>query len=458
MRSKKMKNNNALFRYIASSAYRVSAICSLALCVVFVSAAAVNAQLPSSYGKAQVINGQLKFASTATSTYRSTMSSGSTARILLFEPLGDKLVKVDYITKYPNIHLSLRVNGHSYAMCLIHPKPKDDGQNNGPVRITGSGVLRMNATTPIQIKAAIEEAKKKAEEKKEEEKKDEQKADEQKADEQKKEDEPKKEEEQKTEEAKKSDQIFPIIVLLQDKSGVIQFLAQIDENTLLEYQVKNLWELFIIIPDSCKKDLFELMKYYNPSVFTSEQNINHRIYNAISKSVPIDANVQNEYKQLIDDLSSDVYMKRIAASDRIKKEGINFLAFAQNLDMSQLEPEAQVRLARFLEQESYVSESDSIEDMSVLFANSLYANIPLLESDNPPFYTIAQERLKAKLGDSFQYDKSAPDDVRAAQIQELKTKLHFPKPNIIQMDEHTKKRFQDLTEAILDQSYSVFKF
>ncbi len=454
MRSKKMKNNIALFRYIASSSYRVSRICSLALCIVLVSAAAVNAQLPSSYGKAQVINGQLKFASTATSTYRSTMTSGSAARILLFEPLGDKLVKVDYITKYPDINLSLRVNGYDYAMCLMHVKPKEGGvQNNGPVRITGSGVLRLNAAAPIQIKNAVEEAKKKEEAKKEEEKKAEQKSDEQ-----KKEDDQKKEEEQKTEEAKKSDQIFPIIVLLQDKSGVIQFLAQTDENTLLEYQVKNLWELFIIIPDSCKKDLFELMKYYNPSVFTNEQNNIHRIYNAISKSVPINPNVQNEYKQLIDDLSSDVYMKRVAAMNRIQKEGINFHAYAQNLDLSQLEPEAQVRLARFLEQESYVSESDSIEDMSVLFANSLYANIPLLESDNPPFFTIAQQRIREKLGDSFQFDKSAPDDVRTAQIQELKTKLNFPKPRTIQMDEHNKKRFKELTEAIFDQNISVFKF
>ena len=449
-----MKNNNALFRRIASSAYKISMICSLALCVVLVSAAAVNAQLPSSYGKPQVINGQLKFASTATSTFRSTMTSGNTVRILLCEPLGDKLVKVDYITKYPNIHLALRINGYNYAMCLVHPKPKDDGvQNNGPVRISGARVLNLPANAPIQIKKAVEEAKK------EEEKKAEQKADEQKKEEeQKKEGEQKKDEEQKNEEAKKSDQIFPVIVLLQDKSGVIQFLAQTDENTLLEYQVKNLWELFIIIPDSCKKDLFELMKYYNPSVFTNEQNVNHRIYNAISKSVPISANIQNEYKQLIDDLSSDVYMKRVIAMDRIRKEGINFHAFTQNLDMSQLEPEAQVRLGRFLEQESYVSESDSIEDMSVLFANSLYAFIPLLESDNPPFFTIAQQRIREKLGDSFQYDKSAPDDVRAAQIQELKTKLHFPKPNTIQMDEHTQKRFKDLTEAILDQSYSVFKF
>ena len=422
-------------------------ICSLALCVVLVSAAAVNAQLPSSYGKAHVINGQLKFVSTATSTYRSTMTSGSTARILLFEPLGDKLVKVDYITKYPDIHLSLRVNGYEYAMCLVHPKPKEGGvQNNGPVRITGSGIIRLPANAPIQIKNAVEEAKKKEEAKKEEEKKVEQKEEEQKTD------------EQKTEEAKKSDQIFPIIVLLQDKSGIIQFLAQTDENTLLEYQVKNLWELFIIVPDSCKKDLFELMKYFNPSVFTNEQNNIHRIYNAISKSVPINASIQNDYKQLIDDLSSDVYMKRVAAMNRIQKEGVNFQGFAQNLDMSQLEPEAQVRLARFLEQISFIADSDSIEDMSVLFANSLYAHIPLLESDNPPFFTIAQQRIREKLGDSFQFDKSAPDDVRAAQIQELKSKLNFPKPRTIQMDEHTQKRFKDLTEAIFDQSMSVFKF
>ncbi|MBR5160031.1 MAG: hypothetical protein IKW80_00265 [Thermoguttaceae bacterium] len=453
-----MKNKESIIRQITSSAYKICTIIVLALAVILVCGTTVNAQLPSSYGKAHVINGQLKFVSTATSTYRSTMTSGSTARILLFEPLGDKLVKVDYITKYPDIHLSLRVNGYDYAMCLVHPKPKEGGvQNNGPVRITSSGVVRLPAITPIQIKAAVEEAKKKAEAQKEEEKKAEQKEDEQKADEQKKEDE-QKADEQKTEEAKKSDQIFPIIVLLQDKSGTIQFLAQTDENTLLEYQVKNLWELFIIVPDSCKKDLFELMKYFNPSVFTNEQNNIHRIYNAISKSVPINASIQNDYKQLIDDLSSDVYMKRVAAMNRIQKEGVNFQGFAQNLDMSQLEPEAQVRLARFLEQISFIADSDSIEDMSVLFANSLYAYIPLLESDNPPFFTIAQQRIREKLGDSFQFDKSAPDDVRAAQIQELKTKLNFPKPRTIQMDEHTQKRFKDLTEAIFDQSMSVFKF
>lgn len=424
-----MKNNIALLRYIASSAYRISMICSLALCVILVSATAVNAQIPSSYGKSQIINGHLKFTSMSSSSYRSTQSLGSTTRIISIEPLGDRLAKLDYITKYPDISLAMRVNGYNYALCLIRTNAKDNSSKSNPtIRI--SGALKVSSTTPVPVKTVAEESKK------EEEKKD----------------------EQNKEEAKKAEQIFPIIVLLQDKSGIVQLLVQTDESTLLEYKVRNFWELFIIIPENCKKDLFELMKYFNPAIFTSEQNTVFRVYNAISKSVPINPDIQNEYKQLIDDLSSDVYMKRVAAMDRIQNEGLNFHAFVQNLNLSQLEPEAQVRLVRFLEQESYVAETDSVDDMSILFANSLYAYIPLLESDNLPFYAIAQERLKAKLGDSFKFDKSAPDDVRAAQIQELKNALGFPKSRTIQMDKQTQEQFKDLTDAIFDPSLSVFKF
>ena len=233
---------------------------------------------------------------------------------------------------------------------------------------------------------------------------------------------------------------------------------QTDESTLLEYQVKNFWELFILIPDNCKKDFFELLKNYSPKVFTTEQNTIQRIYSAISKSEQFSSDNHQEYQKLIDDLSSDVYMKRVAAMNKIQNEGVNFLSFVQKLDLKQLDPEAQVRLADILSNDSFVSDTDNVEDMAVLFANSLYANIPLLESDNQSFNTIAQERLKAKLGDAFKFDKSAPDDVRAAQIQELKTLVNFPKPQTIQMDEQTQKRFNDLIDAMFDQTMSVFKF
>ena len=183
-----------------------------------------------------------------------------------------------------------------------------------------------------------------------------------------------------------------------------------------------------------------------------------RVYSAISKSVQLNEDNHQEYQKLIDDLSSDVYMKRVAAVNKIQKEGVNFFAFVQKLDLNQLDPEARVRLADIMSNDSYVCDTDDIEDMSVLFANSLYANIPLLESDNQSFNSIAQERLKAKLGDSFKYDKSAPADVRAAQIQELKTLVNFPKPRTIQMDEQTQKRFKELTDALLDQNMSAFKF
>ena len=395
-----------------------------ALSIILVGQTAVNAQTPSSYGKPLVVNGKLLYAPTATHTVGSSMSSNGIRRYFHYEPLGNKFAKVDYISQAPDKHQALRIVGSEYAMCLIRKNVQDGNKGNGTVRI--SGALKLSSSAPVPVKTVATEEKKA--------------------------------EEKKNEEAQKPDQLFPIIVLLQDKDGIIRLLAQTDETTLLEYQVTNLWELFILIPESCKKDFFELLKLYCPTAFTSEQNMTHRIYNAISKSAPFDVNNYQEYQRLIDDLSSDVYMKRMAATNRIKKEGVNFLAFARKLNQSQLDPEAQVRLADILSNEYYASDMDDIENMSVLFANSPYALIPLLESDNQSFNSIAQERLKAKLGDSFQFDKSAPDDVRAAQIQDLKTRLNFPKPRTIQIDEQTKKRFQDLIDAIFDQNLSVFKF
>ncbi len=419
-----MKNNNALIRQITSSACKISMILCFALSIILVSQTSVNAQLPNSYGKPLVVNGKLQYVPTASHTVGSTMTSGGIIRFFHYEPVGNKLAKVDFISKAPDKHLSLRFNGPEYAMCLIH-KGAPDAKNNNSIRF--SGTLKLSSTAPIPNKT-VADNEKKADEKKTE------------------------------EESKKPDLIFPIIVLLQDRSGLIQLFIQTDESTLLEYQVKNFWELFILIPENCKKDFFELLKSYSPTVFTTEQNTIQRVYSAISKSVQLSSDNHQEYQKLIDDLSSDVYMKRVAAMNKIQNEGVNFLSFVQKLDLKQLDPEAQVRLADFLSNDSFVSDTDDVEDMAVLFANSLYANIPLLESDNQSFNTIAQERLKAKLGDAFKFDKSAPDDVRATQIQELKTLVNFPKPRTIQMDEQTQKRFNDLIDAMFDQTTSVFKF
>ena len=424
-----MKNNNALIRQIASSAHKICTIIVIALAVILVTGTTVNAQLPTNYGKPLVVNGKLLYVPTASHTVGSTMTSGGIIRYFHYEPVGNKLAKVDYISKAPDKHLALRFNGTEFGMCLIH-KGVPDAKNSSPNRF--SGVLKLSQSAPLPIKTVADEEKK---------------ADEKKSDEKKTEAEP-----------KKPEQIYPIIVLLQDRTGLIRLLIQTDETTLQEYQVKNFWELFILVPDNCLKDFFELLKNYSPTVFTTEQNTIQRVYSAISKSVQLNEDNHQEYQKLIDDLSSDVYMKRVAAMNKIQNEGVNFFAFVQKLDMNQLDPEARVRLADIMSADSYVCDTDDIEDMSVLFANSLYANIPLLVSDNPSFNSIAQERLKAKLGDAFKFDKSAPADVRAAQIQELKTLVNFPQPRTIQMDEQTQKRFKELTDALLDQNLSAFKF
>ena len=424
-----MKNNIALIRQIASSAHNICTIIVFVLAVILVSGTAVNAQLPTNYGKPLVVNGKLLYVPTVTHTMTSTSSIGGTPRYFHYEPLGNKLAKVDFISKAPDKHLAMRIIGLEYGMCLIH-KGVPDAKNNNSNRF--SGVLKLSQSAPLPIKTVADEEKK---------------ADEKKADEKKTKEEP-----------KKPEQIYPIVVLLQDRAGLIRLLIQTDETTLQEYQVKNFWELFILVQENGKKDFFELLKNYSPTIFTTEQTTIQRVYSAISKSVQLNEDNHQEYQKLIDDLSSDVYMKRVAAAEKIQNEGANFFAFVQKLDLNQLDPEARVRLSDIMSNDSYVCDTDDIEDMSVLFANSLYANIPLLESDNEAFYSIAQERLKAKLGDAFKYDKSAPADVRAAQIQELKTLLNFPQPRTIQMDEQTQKRFKELTDALLNQNLSAFKF
>lgn len=424
-----MKSKENFIRQIASSAHKICTIIVIVLAAILVSETAVYAQLPTNYGKPLIVNGKLMYVPTASHTVGSTMTSGGIIRLFHYEPVGNKLAKVDFISKAPDKHLALRFNGLEYGMCLIH-KGASDGKNNNPNRF--SGVLKLSQSAPLPVKVVSDEEKK---------------ADEKKSDEKKTEEEP-----------KKPEQIYPIIVLLQDRAGLIRALIQTDETTLQEYQVKNFWELFLLVPENCKKDFFELLKNYSPTVFITEQNTLNRVYNAISKSVQLNADNHQEYQKLIDDLSSDVYMKRVAAMNKIQEEGVNFFAFVQKLDLNQLEPEARVRLADIMSNDSYVCDTDDIEEISVLFANSPYVYIPLLESDNQSFNSIAQERLKAKLGDAFKYDKSAPADVRAAQIQELKNTLGFPKPRTIQMDEQTQKRFKDLVDALFDQTASAFKF
>ena len=419
-----MKSKENIIRQIASSARRICTIFGVALAVILVIGTTVNAQLPNNYGKPLVVNGKLHYVPTATHTVTSTTMYGGAPIHFHYEPLGNKLAKVDFISKAQNKHLALRINGLEYGMCLIR-KGAPDAKNNNSIRF--SGVLKLSSASPDPVKTVADEAKKTDEKKTEE-------------------------------EPKKPDQIYPIIVLLQDRYGLIRLLIQTDETTLQEYQVKNFWELFILVQDNNLKDFFELVKTYSPTVFTTEQNTLNRVYSAISKSVQLNADNHQEYQKLIDDLSSDVYMKRVAAMNQIQNEGANFFAFVQKMDLSRLDPEARVRLENIISASSYVGDTDEIEEMSVLFANSPYAYIPLLESDNAPFNAIAQERLKARLGDDFKFDKSAPADVRAAQIQELKTKLGFPQPRIIQMDEQTKQRFKDLTGSLLDQNLSVFKF
>ena len=399
-----MKKNNALIRQVAASAHKINAIIVIALAVILVAATSVNAQSHNNYGKSLIVNGKLLYVPTISHTVGSTMTSSGIISFFHYEPIGNKLAKVDLISKAPNKHLAMRFNGPEYAMCLIH-KGVPDGKNNNTIRFSGS--LKLSSTSPVLNKTVADNEKKSDEKKTEE-------------------------------EPKKPERIFPIIVLLQDRSGLIRLFIQTDESTLQEYQVKNIWELFILVPENCKKDFFELLKNYNSTVFTTEQNTIQQIYSGISKSVQLNPDNHKEYQ--------------------IQNENVKFFAFVQKLDMNQLDLEAQVRLTDIMSVDSYICNTDDIDDMSVLFANSLYANIPLLESDNEAFNLIAQERLKAKLGDAFKYDKSAPEDIRAAQIQELKNLLNFPKPRIIQMDEQTQKRFQDLVEALFDQTMSTFNF
>ena len=389
-------------------------------------------------GKPYIVNGKLNFSSSITSSRTTTSTSGTSETYYSYSRISDNMFKVDYIIKHSNTNngMALRINGADYAMCMTYYTPDKKGNDEKkPIKFFGS--IKLSSLTMHPLVMEIEDASQSKNGAQE----------------------AKKEGQGTAEESKKNEPKQYPIALQQDGAGQIRLLVQVDQTTLHEYRTDNFWDLFMIVPANVRKDLCTLCRHYNASFFSAEQNVLFLLNSAISKIPKIDEQKEAQYKQWVADLSSDDFVTRLAATDRIKNEGKVFDAYIRKVDLSQLDSEARIRLKLAINNSFFdVIQMDDDEGIANQFMGKDYLYITFLESDNPAFRELAVEKLKEKLGDQFHYDFSAPEETRKAQMEELKKLAGFPQANIIKMDEDVQKRFKTFIESMMDRNVVEYKF
>lgn len=263
----------------------------------------------------------------------------------------------------------------------------------------------------------------------------------------------KEKEESKT---KKSQDGIYNAVLIQREQNPLRYLIKIDQNELLEFKANTIWELLVIVPAEYQKPLDSMLSFFNNSNIA---NLMHRSYNAVVKMPQSDPEKLQQYSQWVKELGSDNYMTRLRATENLIQGGQFCQSYLETLDLSAYDAETQVRLSKLRAKNAETNVPDTVERMSSFFMGKDYAYVPLLQSDNPPFYTEAEKKLRLALGDKFQFDRKSDAETQKSQIQLLKKQLQFPLPAKIDLSKNDlKEKYDEMLSTIMKSNTPIVFF
>ena len=184
----------------------------------------------------------------------------------------------------------------------------------------------------------------------------------------------------------------------------------------------SLWQLILEQPKICEEHLIPILELWRPAWHLMEtgREIEAVLYQEAARR----RNLQREqWIDLIEQLGSERYSARQAASRKLRRSGPAVLPFLRGLEPSELDAEQWFRVRRLIAGLSATNQEDSPQRAAVWLASDPKTWIALLSRDDGTRRRVAAEQIEILLGRPIRFDPDADAAVREEQITSLRAEL-----------------------------------
>jgi hypothetical protein len=190
-----------------------------------------------------------------------------------------------------------------------------------------------------------------------------------------------------------------------------------------KFEGPSLWHLALLDPELCKKHLFPALQ-----ILKSEWNLEKMTADLEAALLKIAGGSENpdaqKWAALVRQLGDERFAVREAADRQLREAGRSIVMFLERLDRNRLDPEQDYRIRRILQSlSSGQGADDSTERAAAWLSGDPEIWWALMRRDAESTRRIAAKRLESLLGHAMDFDPAAPPDVRAKQLEQLRSLL-----------------------------------
>jgi len=181
------------------------------------------------------------------------------------------------------------------------------------------------------------------------------------------------------------------------------------------------WHLYLEEPELVRRRLVPVLEILHPSwqLASLGAALEESLFERAQNPQPLDT---HRWHRLVDDLASPKFSDRTTAERELRAAGQVILPFLQNLDRTRLDAEQASRV-RALVDSLAASYEDSIDRIATWLAGDEQIWLSLMSRAELPRRRLAAKQLSLLIGSSVEFDPTAGEDQRKAQIERLRARL-----------------------------------
>jgi len=193
------------------------------------------------------------------------------------------------------------------------------------------------------------------------------------------------------------------------------------------FRADSFWHLYLEEPELIRRRLVPVLEILHPSwqLASLGAALEETLFERAQNPQPLDT---HRWHRLVDDLASSKFSDRTTAERELRAAGQVILPFLQNLDRARLDAEQASRI-RALVDSLAVSYEDSIDRISTWLAGDEQIWLSLMSRADLPRRRLAAKQLSLLVGAPLDFDPTADEAQRTAQVQRLRARLR-PTPSL----------------------------
>ncbi len=188
------------------------------------------------------------------------------------------------------------------------------------------------------------------------------------------------------------------------------------------FRASSVWHLMLVAPDAFGNELVPLLQILRPNwdLASVSAEIEHALIHQAALSR---VNQQEHWSKLVGDLANDKFAVREAADRQLREAGPAVLPLLRRLGSKGLDAEQRFRIRRIVNALAAAESVDTVDSVVAWLASDPTTWLALLNRNDESIRSHAAQQLQLLLGHPIEFNPTADESSRQAQIERLRSAI-----------------------------------